>query len=120
MENNYDLNGPKIDLPNATVVLVLGIVSIVGCCCYGIVGIVCGIIALVMAKSSTELYLSDPGKYTENSYKNVNTGKVCGLIGLILSIVSFISSIVMWIIYGTALLTDPNSILEKFGGQIPQ
>ena len=115
MENNYYSDAPKIDLPNATVVLVLGIVSIVGCCCYGIVGIICGIIALVMAKSAAALYVSDPGKYTENSYKNLNAGKTCAWIGLILSILSLISSIVFWIIYGVAALTDPNSILEQFG-----
>ncbi len=27
-------------LPNATLVLVLGIISILGCCCYGIIGLV--------------------------------------------------------------------------------
>ena len=34
-------------LPNATAVLVLGIISIVGCFCYGIIGLILGIIALV-------------------------------------------------------------------------
>ena len=37
-------------LPNATAVLVLGILSIVTCCCYGVVGLILGIIALVLAK----------------------------------------------------------------------
>ena len=116
MESNYYSDAPKIDLPNATLVLVLGIISIVGCCCYGIVGVICGIIALVMAKSATALYVSDPKKYTESSYKNMNTGKTCAWIGLILSILSMVSSIVFAIIYGVAAFTDPNSILEKLGG----
>jgi len=117
MENNYNFNAPKIDLPNATVVLVLGIISIIGCCCYGVVGIVCGIIALVFAKSSTQLYISEPGKYTEGSYKNLNTGKTCAWIGLILSILSFLSSLLFFIIWGSSALSDPNALLEKFGIQ---
>jgi len=115
MENNYDFKAPKIELPNATVVLVLGILSIIGCCCYGIVGIICGIIAIVMAKSATDLYVSDPGKYTESSYKNMNAGKTCAWIGLILSILYLITSIVIMLIYGVAAFTDPNSILQKIG-----
>jgi hypothetical protein len=43
-------------LPNATAVLILGIVSIVGCCCYGLPGLIAGIIALVLAKKDGELY----------------------------------------------------------------
>ena len=119
MENSYNLNAPKIDLPNATLILVLGIISIVGCCCsYGLVGIICGIIALVMAKTANNLYLSNPGQYTEGSYKNVNTGKICAWIGLILSILSLIFSIVSWIIYGFAAFTDPTSLLEQWGIQV--
>jgi len=116
MDYNYDLNEPRIELPNATVVLVLGIVSIVGCCCWGIVGIVCGIIALALAKTATELYVSTPGKYTEKSYSNVNTGKTCAWIGLILSVLSLISSIVFWIIYGFSAFTDPQSIIDRMNG----
>ena len=42
-------------LPNATAVLVLGILSIVTCCCYGIPGIVAGIIGLVLYKKDNAL-----------------------------------------------------------------
>ena len=42
-------NQPQRPLPNATAVLVLGIIAIVGCFCDGIPGLVCGIIALVLA-----------------------------------------------------------------------
>ena len=116
MENNYDFNAPKVDLPNATIVLVLGIISIL-CCCTSLVGLICGIIALVLAKSATDLYVSNLGKYTESSYKNLNTGKTCAWIGLILSILGLISSIVMWTIYGFAALSDPNEFLNRIGVQ---
>ena len=112
MENNYDFNAPKIELPNATVVLVLGIISIIGCCCYGIVGIICGIIALVMANSATKLYVSDPGKYTEGSYKNMNAGKICAWIGLIMSALYIIFMIWLVASIGIAGLSDPAAIQE--------
>jgi len=119
MENSYDLNVPKVDLPNATVVLVLGIVSIVTCCCYGIIGMISAIIALVLAKSATSLYVSDPGKYTEGSYKNMNAGKTCAWIGLILSAIYLIFLIFIIGVVGIAGLTDPNAIYEYFGIQPP-
>ncbi len=39
----------KKDLPNATAVLVLGILSLVFCWCYGFVGLVLGILAVAIA-----------------------------------------------------------------------
>ena len=71
-------------LPNATAVLVLGIISIVGCFVYGLPGIVCGIIAVVMHKKDKEIYLTNPKKY-EVSYQNSKAGLICGIIGLSLS-----------------------------------
>ena len=119
MENNYDFNAPKIELPNATVVLVLGIVSIVGCCCLGVIGIACAIIALVLAKSATNLYISDPGKFTENSYKNMNAGKVCAWIGLILSVFFLIRLIWVLATIGFTNLTDIPAIYERLGIPMP-
>jgi hypothetical protein len=119
MENTYDLNVPKIDLPNATVVVVLGIASIVGCCCYGIVGTVCSITALVMAKSATDLYVSEPAKYTESSYKNMNAGKSCAWIGLILSVIHLLSYVWVILTFGFTALIDPSVIFEHFGVQPP-
>jgi hypothetical protein len=69
-------------LPNATAVLVLGIISLVLC---GIIGLICGIIALNMAGKAKALYESNPGMYTEASYSNVSSGRTCALIGVILS-----------------------------------
>ena len=113
MDYNYDLNEPRIELPNATVVLVLGIVSIVGCCCWGIVGITCGIVALVLAKSATDLYVFNPGRFTEQSYKNVNAGKICALIGIILSALHIIRILVLLILQGFTAITHPQSIIDK-------
>jgi M penetrans paralogue family 26 len=68
-------------LPNATAVLVMGILSIVIC---GI-GVVLGIIALVLAKKDTELYNAGMEIYAPSSYSNLKAGKICGVIGIILS-----------------------------------
>jgi hypothetical protein len=110
----------KIALPNAGVILALGIISIVGCCCtYGVLGIVCGIIALVMSKSALNLYRSEPTRYTESSYKNVNAGKICAWIGLIPSILYIITMIIFIAVFGIAALTDPSIITNYFGIEMP-
>lgn len=78
------------DLPNSTAVLVLGILSLVFCWCYGIVGLVLGIIAVALSGTPRRLYLADPESYSEASYKNVNAGRVCGIIGICVSIIVFL------------------------------
>ena len=47
----------KKDLPNATAVLVLGILSLVFCWCYGFVGLVLGILAVDIASGPRRAYL---------------------------------------------------------------
>lgn len=64
-------------LPNSTAVLVLGILSIFGCCFYGIPGLVLSIIALVLAKSDAELYRQNPERFTQSSYNNLKAGRIC-------------------------------------------
>ena len=72
----------KKDLPNSTAVLVLGILSLVFCWCYGFVGLVLGIIAVALASAPRKAYLDNPDEYTEVSYKNLSAGRVCGIIGI--------------------------------------
>ena len=92
---------PLQQLPNSTAVLVLGILSIVLCWCYGLVGIVVGIIALVMSGKAKREYTDNFGKYSESSYKNLNAGKVCAIIGTCLSGLYLVFVIVYIIIIGT-------------------
>ncbi|MDR0711330.1 MAG: hypothetical protein LBF67_03155 [Prevotellaceae bacterium] len=112
MEQNY--YEPQAPLPNATAVLVLGILSIASCFCYGILGAACAIIALVLARSSTNLYTDNPGKYTESSFSNVNAGKICAWIGLIPSILYLIAIIIIVVICGWAFISDPAHVLNNF------
>ncbi len=78
-------------LPNATAVLVLGILSIVVC-------FITGIIALVMAKKEMALYNDNPGMYTPASLSNIKTGRICAIIGIVLQGVAVLVYIVIIVI----------------------
>jgi hypothetical protein len=99
--------GGQMPLPNATGILVLGIVSIALCWCYGIIGIACGIIALVMAGKAKATYLASPDTFTVSSYNNMKAGRICALIGTILSSLYIVFIIVYILIVGAALTTLP-------------
>lgn len=94
-------------LPNATAVLVLGIISIVGCFCYGIIGIILGIIAVVLAGKATKMYNENPGMYSESSFKNMKAGKVCAIVGLCLSAAYLVFLIIYIVILGTVMSGMP-------------
>lgn len=73
------------NLPDSTAVLVLGILSIIGGFCYGIVGLILGIIALALAGRPERLYRADPNRYSYSSYSNLKAGRVCAIVGLVIS-----------------------------------
>lgn len=105
----------KQQLPNSTLVLIFGILSIVGCCCWGIVGLVFGIIAVVMAQKATELYNANPEIYT--GYSNVKTGKILAIIGIVLSTLMVLTYIVMLSMFGVEELERmQQEMLEQYGG----
>lgn len=84
-------------LPNATAVLVLGILSILGCCCYG-VGVILGIIGLVLAKKDMRLFNANPNQYT--GANNINTGRILCIIGIVLSAIQILGMIYIFAFYG--------------------
>ncbi|WP_442266016.1 CCC motif membrane protein [Tenacibaculum sp. ZS6-P6] len=98
-------------LPNATAVLVLGIFSILTCCCYGVPGILLGIIALILYKKDKDLYLSNPSVYT--NYSNLNTGFILSIIGIVLSFIFIL--MIVWAIsmVGWDALQDPELMRER-------
>ncbi len=87
-------------LPNSTAVLVLGIISIVGCFCYGVIGLILGIIAIVLSSKAITLYKINIGTYTEQSYNNMKAGRICAIIGLSLSAAYLICIIIALAFYG--------------------
>ncbi len=62
---NFNFN-PQ-NLPNATATLVLGIISIIGSFCYGIIGLICGIVGLILANKDRSLYRASPDLYSPAS-----------------------------------------------------
>jgi M penetrans paralogue family 26 len=77
----------QVPLPDASSVLVLGIVSIVGSFCYGIFGIVLAIVALGISGRSGRLLRESPNAYTMSSVSNYKAGRVCAIVGLAISAV---------------------------------
>lgn len=89
-------------LPNATTVLVLGIISIPTSFCYGIIGIILGIVALVIAKKDMQLYRENPSEY--QGYENLSAGRICAIIGLSIGSLFFIILILYFIFVASLLI----------------
>jgi M penetrans paralogue family 26 len=95
-ENQQDYLTPKPlqtlpGLPNATTSLVLGILCGVG--------VVLGIIGIVLSNKDLALYRANPGMYSEASFSNTKTGRICSIIGIIVSglFVVFYVGYMIWI-----------------------
>ena len=95
--------GMQAVLPNSTEALILGIVSIPTCCCVGIIGLACGIIAIVLGDKALKLYRANPTAYTSSSYDNANAGKICGIVGTILSAMYVLFLIIYILFIGTMM-----------------
>lgn len=65
--------------------MVLGICGIVFCCCYGMIGIICSVLALIMHHNAVKM------DGFESSYAKV--GKICGIIGIALGVITLILSV---------------------------
>lgn len=103
----------QMPVPNSTAVLVLGILSIVFCFCYGIIGIILGILAIVLASKGTAAYKQNPNAYSLSSFNNLKAGRVCGIIGLILSCIYIVFIIVYIAILGAAFSAMPWDMMVK-------
>jgi hypothetical protein len=96
----------RVPVPNSQGILILGIFSLVTTfCCGGIgfVGLVLGIIAVVMSSKAIDTYEQNPRAYTEGSFKNVNGGRICGIIGIVFNGVLIIVGIIYLIVIGAGL-----------------
>lgn len=98
-------------LPNANIILILGILSIVTCCCYGIFGIIIGVVALVLYKQDKALYDENPSLYT--NYNNLNTGRILAIIGIVLSILLIIYLAWFFSFFGWDVLQDEELLRER-------
>lgn len=91
-------------LPNATTVLVLGIISIVGAFCYGI-GIILGIIGLVLANKDRKLIDANPDTFSQGSVSNLRAGRICSIIGIVVGAI-FLIVIVLYLIYFMPMILE--------------
>lgn len=111
--NQSNMPMGQLPVPNASTVLTLGIVSIVtACCCYGIVGLILAIVTLLMAKNAKQTYYANPNAYTPGSLSNINTGRICAIIALVIGIIAIISYIIVISMYGFSTLTNPEQLQE--------
>tara|TARA_B100000963_G_C22606247_1_gene662645 strand:- start:286 stop:624 length:339 start_codon:yes stop_codon:yes gene_type:complete len=93
IDNSDSIN---VNVPYATPVLVLGILSIPSCFCYGIIGLTTGIIALVLSNKAIKMYEVNPSKYTKTSYNNLKAGKICALVGTSFSLLYILFVILLF------------------------
>lgn len=100
----------KQKLPNAIAVLILGILSIPGCCFYGI-GLVFGIIALVLAKKDTDLYNTNPDAY--DNYGNVKTGKILAIIGIVLNVIGILCIVAAVAMFGWEAMNNQELLQQR-------
>lgn len=104
----------KQKLPNSTLILIFGILAIITCCCYGL-GLVFGIIAVVMAKKATQMYLENPELYT--GYQNVTIGKTLSIIGIVLSAIYLIFVIYLFATKGIdGIMEMQQEMMKKYQG----
>jgi len=110
-----DSNVPQrlLTLPNSTAVLVLGILSIVLCCCFGLTGLALGIIALVLADKDEKLYRANPLMYDQGSYKNLQAGKICAIIGTCFSGLTFLYITVKALVFGAPFWSSFTDAMNK-------
>jgi hypothetical protein len=101
--------------PNHTAVMILGLTAFIGCCCYGIVGVILAIIGIVLANKDLQLIQENPGVY-DNS---ISTWKIVNLVALVLSVLSLLLTIWSISLVGFENINNEAEIQriiqEKFG-----
>ncbi|MFC4098018.1 CCC motif membrane protein [Euzebyella saccharophila] len=103
-------------LPNATLALVLGIVSYI-CCCFsaGLGGIVLSGIAFFLANKDEKLYQENPENYS--NYSQVKTAKIVAIIGLVLGVLSLVWTVFSIMQMGgwEAYMEQTKEMMEQWG-----
>lgn len=82
-------------------------ITLVGFCCglFAIGALAMSIIGLLKANKSIALYRENQELYFEQSYKNVNTGKILNIIAIPISAIVSLIMIIYYLFYGAALLS---------------
>ena len=61
------------------------------------------IIAIILGGKAVRLHKVNPGTYSISSYNNANAGKICGIIGTVLSSLYILYVILYFIFIGTLM-----------------
>ncbi len=99
---NYNFQDPNPgvflqNIPNATGVLTLGILSILSlCCCGPFLGPILAIIALFLIPKAKREYNANPKLYKSGSYSSLKAGQICAIISLALGVLMTIYVIVSY------------------------
>lgn len=100
-------------LPNATLIIVLGIFGYL-CCCFAGLGIIPSAIAFYLAKKSENIYRQNPELY--DNYSQIKTGKIVALVALILCALMIIRFIyVLTTSDWDVLMEQQQQIMEEWG-----
>ena len=83
-------NQVQKSVPNAMLIMICGIVSIVFCCGLGTVA---GAVAIIMSSKANKLIAEDPDGYSDA--KNVKIGRKCAMIGLGLQVLA----VIVWVFW---------------------
>lgn len=89
----------KVQLPNSTAVLVLGICSLVFGCF--MIGLILGIIGLVLSGKDMKLYKANPDMY--DGYSALNAGRIMSIIGVIIGGLVFLYYVIILVFVGAML-----------------
>lgn len=90
------LDNNQKQLPNASAVLVLGILSIVTSCF--MIGLVLGIVGLIISAEPNRMYRQSPDLWL--GYGNLNAGRIMCIIGVIIGGLLILYMISMFLIFG--------------------
>lgn len=97
-------------LPNATIALILSILSFILCCfTSGLGGVILAPIGLYLANKDRKLYLENPDQY--DNYSIVKAARIIAIIGLVLSALLLVTAIGLLIYAGSS--EDLRHMLEE-------
>jgi len=105
MENNpygYNMKNTAA-LPNVTTALVLAILSVFLCCCYGVPGLITSIVALFLANNALKLNRQNPEEYRRSDVSNAGVARIIAIIGIVLSSLGTL----YFIVYVILLIVNP-------------
>ncbi len=113
-ETQVTPSGMLPPLPNSTLALVLGILSIPLCCfIYGAAGLIAGTVGLILANKATNLFKQSPESYSLGSYNNAKAAKICAIIGIVFSLLIVACLLMAYQMFGTLDPQELQGILEE-------